>query len=151
MYCIKCGKKISDGALFCEFCGSNQKEDIELSNDQKDLKPKKNTAPVSWYQLDRRYQKYLKKEFKSLYAPNSGLEVLAVICYIAGFITALFSVGYYTIKVLNETVASGTFISIPMLLITLFLFAGGTVAGLYSNHKFDTSFSQWLLTRNIIK
>lgn len=96
-------------------------------------------------------QKHLKREFKTIYPSNVGLEALAVICYIVDFFTALFCVGSYTIKVLNQTVSSGTFISIPMLIITLFLFISGTIAGYSSNHKFDRAFSQWLLTKNIIK
>ena len=150
MFCKKCGQKINENAQFCEFCGFNQKEDINPSNDSK-TKNKNTEAPISWYQLDKQYQKNLKREFKSVYPPNAGLEALAVICYIAGFFTALFCVGSYTIKVLNETVSSGTFISVPMLIITLFLFTVGTIAGYSSNHKFDKAFSQWLLTKNIVK
>ncbi len=106
---------------------------------------------ISWYQLDSDFQKSLKKEFKAIYPGNPGLEALAVICYIIGFFAALFCFGSYTITVLNETVASGTFISVPALIITLFFFTSGTIAGYSSNRRFDRAFSQWLLTQNIVK
>ena len=148
MYCRKCGKKIGETAQFCEFCGFNQKEKEESSNV---TSSKTDNKQISWYQLDTKTQKKLKHEFKQIQEHDAGLEALAVICYIAGAIAALFCVGNYTVKVLNQTVASGTFISTPMLIITLFLFTAGTIAGYSSNRKFDRSFSQWLLTKNIIK
>lgn len=144
-------KKINENAQFCEFCGFNQKEEVEITKGNKKEKNIKEETPISWYQLDRQYQKNLKREFKAMYPSNAGLEALAVICYIAGFFAALFCVGSYTIKVLNQTISSGTYISVPMLIITLFLFTAGTIAGYSSNHKFDKAFSQWLLTKNIIK
>lgn len=150
MYCKMCGKKINEKAQFCEFCGFNQYDDINAFYDNASNNNEYVTT-ISWYQLDKGYQKELKREFKTIYPSNSGLEALAIICYIAGFFTAISCVGTYTLKVLNETVSSGTFISIPMLIITLFLFTCGTIAGYSSNHKFDRAFSQWLLTKNIIK
>lgn len=33
MYCKKCGEKIADKSLFCEFCGA--KQDVEKANDEK--------------------------------------------------------------------------------------------------------------------
>lgn len=148
MYCRKCGKKIGEMAQFCEFCGYNQNEKEELSNV---TVSKTDNKQISWYQLDTKIQKKLKHEFKQIQEHDAGLEVLAIICYIAGAIAALFCLGKYTVKVLNQTVASGTFISTPMLIITLFLFTAGTVAGYSSNRKFDRAFAQWLLTKNIIK
>ena len=32
MFCTKCGKKIEEGSIFCEFCGTKQ-ADIELTKD----------------------------------------------------------------------------------------------------------------------
>ena len=149
MYCKKCGQKINEKYQFCEFCGFNQEEDLKLLGGKS--KDKDDDVLISWYQLDRQYQKNLKSEFKGIYPPNAGLEVLAVICYIGGFFTALVCAGSYSIKVLDETISSRTIISVPMLIITLFLFTAGTIIGYSSNYKFDRAFSQWLLTRNIIK
>lgn len=150
MYCKKCGEKINENAQFCEYCGFNQKK--EVLNDKKISKAKNDEAPISWYQLDKQYQKNLKREFKAIYPSNAGLEVLAVICYIAGFIVALFCVGSYALKVGDTTVSSGTFISVPILILAIILFISGTVAGYFSNHKFDKAFSSWLnATKNIIK
>ena len=152
MYCKKCGKEINENAQFCEFCGFNQNEDVEKVYNKKNSKHNNDETPISWYQLDRQYQKNLKREFKAIYPSNAGLEGLAVICYIAGFIAALFCVGSYALKIGDTTVSSGTFISVPMLILTLFLFVAGTVAGYSSNHKFDKAFSSWLIaTKNIIK
>ena len=147
MFCKKCGMEINENSQFCQYCGFNQKDDVKTSK-RKDEKEEL----VSWYMLDKAYQKHLKKEFKSIYPGNGGLEALAVICYIIGFFTALYTVGSYSIKVMDSTVASGTFISVPMLIITLFLFTVGTIAGYSSNHKFDKAFSPWLLaTYKIVK
>lgn len=82
----------------------------------------------------------MKHEFKQIQEHDAGLEALVVICYIAGAIAALFCVGNYTVKVLNQTIASGTFISTPMLIITLFLFTAWTISGYSSNRKFDRFF-----------
>ena len=54
MYCKKCGKKINESAQFCEFCGFNQDDDVKMLNDNKS---KRNDPPISWYQLDKQYQK----------------------------------------------------------------------------------------------
>lgn len=149
MYCKKCGEKINDEAVFCEKCGFKQSEEPNISKKNNEAEV---NEIVSWYKLDKANQKQLKKEFKSIYPGNRGLEALAIICYIIGFFTALYTVGSYSIKVMDSTVASGTFISVPMLIITLFLFTVGTIAGYSSNHKFDKAFSPWLLaTYKIVK
>ena len=147
MYCKNCGEKINKNDQFCEHCGFNQKEEKEKKKNNENI-----VQTISWYQLDKEYQKELKREFKSMYPGNSGLETLAVICFIIGFITAISCVGSYAFKVGSTTVSSGTFISIPMLIITICLFVGGLIAGYSSNHKFDKAFSGWLSsTYNIIK
>ena len=147
MYCKNCGEKINKNAQFCEHCGFNQNEEVDYNQQQYNMQ-----QPISWYQLGKADQKQLKREFKSIYPGNSGLEALAVICFIIGCITALYTFGSYSIKVLDSTVASGTFISVPMLIITICLFVGGLIAGYSSNHKFDKAFSGWLSsTYNIIK
>lgn len=149
MYCKKCGERINDKAQFCEYCGFNQSDEVKYVEEQNS---NYNGAPLSWYQLDKEYQKYLKKEFKGIYNANAGLEVLAVICFIIGFFTALFCFCSYAIKVGDTTVSSGTFISMPMLIITLFFFIAGIVSGYSSNYKFDKAFSSWLIaTKNILK
>lgn len=33
MFCKNCGKKISDNSVFCEFCGTKLKEDVEVKTE----------------------------------------------------------------------------------------------------------------------
>ena len=105
----------------------------------------------SWYELNKRQQRKLKKEFKHLY-PSVGTDALIIIFYIFGILASLLCVGSYAVKAFNSTVSSGIYISVPVLLVAIFFFVIGTVIGLVHNSKMDKDFVNWLrTTKNIIK
>ncbi len=145
MFCKNCGEKLNEDSVFCFKCGFNQKENQENS------KKVNQGRTISWYELDSTKKESLKSEFKSLYPSSIGSEILVVIFYVLGAIATLFCFGRYTISYLNSTVTSGTYISMPALLIAIAFFTIGTIVGFASNSKFDKAFTNWLITAKNIR
>ena len=104
MFCHNCGKKLSDGAKFCKFCGAKQEEEEksedlfgfdEKKDEAEGVKagredafahgdPRPSGAPPAGGYVPPQYNRYAPDD-----APNAGYGVLSFFFPIVGLILAL--------------------------------------------------------------
>lgn len=94
MICNKCGKEINDGAIFCQYCGEKNIEDVFQN------KPLYNTVPIwkiialsiislgfyqivwafnLWKQAQKKYDKKISPFWRSIFCPITNFELFPLI------------------------------------------------------------------------
>lgn len=103
MFCSKCGKQISDNALFCEFCGAPTSKNIaanseDLTKSEVEIVPVQNVQPVSEQQTVSQQAEQ----------PKKTINILGII----GFVLSMASLGlsaYMIYRSIDLTVFEGAF------------------------------------------
>lgn len=148
MFCHNCGKKLSDDAKFCKFCGAKQdeeekSEDLFAFDERKDEAegakagredashgdPRPSGAPPAGGYVPPQYNRYAPDD-----APNAGYGVLSFFFPIVGLILALIWRDNYPKRA--RSCAIGTIVGVAVgvvfsIILTIVTLAVANSAGFY--------------------